>query len=239
MNEMALKWFKSIGKEQIQTFQDNFATSYNISMCLLTVEGEPLTVWSNESLICYRLGKLNPDRCMAHRKKAIETMLLKGKPIIDRCYTGLSLFLCPVFYKEEIIAFFMGGMVSLSDEKNDVFEALSVKKMDEKDFVNILNLLTSIVSMLSFVVNLSDNDNNKNNRLHNVLIKEFSLSERELSIVDLLIERKSNNDIAKYLFISEKTVKTHVSNILRKMNAKNRTDVLFICKELESKDQMR
>jgi len=36
---------------------------------------------------------------------------------------------------------------------------------------------------------------------------------------------RSNRDIAKALFISEKTVKTHVSNILDKLNLKDRTQL--------------
>lgn len=233
MNEMALKWLKSIGKEQVQTFQDNFAASYNISMCLLSIDGEPLTVWSNESLLCYKLQKNNYNRCISHRKKAIEAMLLKGKPIIDHCYTGLSYFLCPIFLGSDIIAFFIGGMVSLSEERNQIFDAFSINHIDKSEFNNALNLLFSIVSMINMTEEFAENDEKKDS-LHARLIKDYNLSDRELSITDLLSERKSNNDIAKTLFISEKTVKTHVSNILRKMNAKNRTDVLLICKELET-----
>ena len=42
----------------------------------------------------------------------------------------------------------------------------------------------------------------------------------------------SNNEIAEHLFISESTVKTHVSNILAKLNAKRRTEAIKIGREL-------
>lgn len=50
-----------------------------------------------------------------------------------------------------------------------------------------------------------------------------SLSERELEVLFLLGEAKSNQEIADELFIGIKTVKTHVSNILQKLGLEDRT----------------
>src|SRR5262249_31324598 len=44
------------------------------------------------------------------------------------------------------------------------------------------------------------------------------LSERELEVLRLIADGKSNDDIATQLVISEKTVKSHVSNILSKLH---------------------
>ena len=49
------------------------------------------------------------------------------------------------------------------------------------------------------------------------------LSERELDVLKLIAEGQSNNDIAESLFISPKTVKSHVSNILGKLHLGDRT----------------
>lgn len=50
----------------------------------------------------------------------------------------------------------------------------------------------------------------------------YNLTERELDVLKFLAKNYSNKDIAKELWLSESTVKTHVSNILRKLNKKNR-----------------
>jgi NarL family two-component system response regulator LiaR len=50
-----------------------------------------------------------------------------------------------------------------------------------------------------------------------------SLTVREIKVLRLIAEGLSNHDIAKKLFISEPTVRTHVSNILRKLHLDNRT----------------
>jgi DNA-binding NarL/FixJ family response regulator len=53
--------------------------------------------------------------------------------------------------------------------------------------------------------------------------KEKKLTARELEVLNLIAEGKINKEIAKELFISEKTVKNHVSNIFRKLNVSDRT----------------
>lgn len=64
--------------------------------------------------------------------------------------------------------------------------------------------------------------------LHNLQEKETrpkaNLSKRELQVLDLVSQGKSNGDIARSLFISTCTVKFHVSSILSKLNVKNRTE---------------
>ena len=50
------------------------------------------------------------------------------------------------------------------------------------------------------------------------------LTSREIDVLRLMAEGKTNGDIARVLFVSEGTVKFHVKNILRKMQASNRAD---------------
>src|SRR5436190_18411544 len=51
---------------------------------------------------------------------------------------------------------------------------------------------------------------------------EFSLTQRENDILELLAEGKSNREIAGRLFLSEKTVKAHLAAVFRKLGVANR-----------------
>jgi two-component system response regulator DegU len=50
-----------------------------------------------------------------------------------------------------------------------------------------------------------------------------ALTQRELEVLQLIVNGKSNREIADTLIISEKTVKNHVTNILRKLDLSDRT----------------
>ncbi|WP_042427101.1 response regulator [Streptacidiphilus anmyonensis] len=50
-----------------------------------------------------------------------------------------------------------------------------------------------------------------------------TLTEREQEVLGLIADGRSNREIARALTLSEKTVKTHVSNILMKLDLQDRT----------------
>jgi DNA-binding NarL/FixJ family response regulator len=58
------------------------------------------------------------------------------------------------------------------------------------------------------------------------------LSQRERTILGALAEGKPNKEIAKQLFITERTVKFHVSSVMRHLGARNRTHAVIIAEQL-------
>ena len=62
-------------------------------------------------------------------------------------------------------------------------------------------------------------------------IEELEISKREYEVLKGISLGLSNKEIADKLFISESTIKTHVSNLLLKLNAKRRTQAIQIAKD--------
>lgn len=64
--------------------------------------------------------------------------------------------------------------------------------------------------------------------LKDVLIRE-GLSNREAEVAELVTQGLSNKEVANRLFVTEKTVKFHLTNIYKKMNVKSRAQLIVWC----------
>lgn len=64
-------------------------------------------------------------------------------------------------------------------------------------------------------------------------VAALGLSPRELEILDLVAAGQANKDIARTLGISPNTVKTHVANVLLKLEAPRRTQAIAKARELQ------
>lgn len=60
----------------------------------------------------------------------------------------------------------------------------------------------------------------------------YDLTKKEIQICKLLIQNNTNIQISERCFISQNTVKTHLSNIYRKLNVHSRRDVLILFQTL-------
>jgi DNA-binding CsgD family transcriptional regulator len=61
----------------------------------------------------------------------------------------------------------------------------------------------------------------------------FKLTEREMQVLGLVKAGRTNREIARRLYISESTASVHVSNILTKLDAKNRVEAAAIAHRLD------
>lgn len=52
------------------------------------------------------------------------------------------------------------------------------------------------------------------------------LTNREREVFELLVQDKTTKEIAGQLFVSEKTVRNHISNVMKKLNVKGRSQAV-------------
>jgi two-component system, NarL family, response regulator LiaR len=75
-------------------------------------------------------------------------------------------------------------------------------------------------------------ETNKPFRLDEANLEKLGISRREYEVLELIAAGHSNQEIAEKLFVSTSTVKTHVSNVLVKLDARRRTQAIQRAKEL-------
>lgn len=56
--------------------------------------------------------------------------------------------------------------------------------------------------------------------------KKPLLTNREREVFELLVKDKTTKEIAQLLFISEKTVRNHISNVIQKLGVKGRSQAV-------------
>jgi DNA-binding NarL/FixJ family response regulator len=111
-----------------------------------------------------------------------------------------------------------------------------------------LEVIVAIVAFIFFFVGLyfnyqaqkkaaskkiSSDDIHSKNKIDYEQLKKTGITQREHEVLLKMAEGLSNQEIASALFLSESTIKTHVSNILFKLDAKRRTQAIQIAKQLK------
>ncbi|ACV64011.1 transcriptional regulator, LuxR family [Desulfofarcimen acetoxidans DSM 771] len=99
-----------------------------------------------------------------------------------------------------------------------------VKAVELACIAGLFYIPASLKKMISFIE--TDEELTNNYVMKGNLANGNTLTRREMEILQLIAISLSNREIAKRLFISEPTVKTHVSNILRKLGQQNRSQAI-------------
>ena len=215
-----------IDKEKLQTFQDRFASSYGVSMVFLDLSGQSVTVNSQNSLLCYTVEKEHPARCRENFQMDLESMH-NGESFIHICPFGIVCLYIPVYFNNQLAAYVaVGGMTYensiLPDNLKNRFHITSYNKETVQNIQSLLESLLRLINM-GFSTQLTDKTAVQEEKIRS---QDVPISRREHEVVKLLCIGCSNKEIAQKLGISEPTVKTHISNVLTKLNLHDRTQIV-------------
>ncbi|GAA3594869.1 response regulator transcription factor [Flavivirga amylovorans] len=100
-----------------------------------------------------------------------------------------------------------------------------------------MEFVITIIAIVFFIVGIYINKKslhkpqNISKDINHKKIKALEITSREYEVLQAISKGLSNKEIAEKLFLSESTIKTHVSNLLVKLNAKRRTQAVQIAKD--------
>lgn len=101
-----------------------------------------------------------------------------------------------------------------------------------------IELVISLVALVFLGIGLYINRRTQKEGLQDIQtvdfkkLKELGISNREYEVLVEISNGLSNKEIGEKLHISESTIKTHVSNLLVKLDAKRRTQAIQKAKKL-------
>jgi len=161
----------------------------------------------------------------AHRADIIiMDISLPGKSGIDITkelstkYPDLKVLILSMFTEEEFIynAIKAGakGYLPKNSKQEDLLTAITAIQNGEEFF----SPLISKVLMNSYVKKIRNENNFENDK--------EKLSKREMEILQLVVKGFSNKEISEKLFISIRTVETHKTHVLQKLNLKSTVDLV-------------
>ena len=128
-------------------------------------------------------------------------------------------------------------MLTASEDEKDVMSALQaganayiLKGIGGKELVDIIRRVSLGETVISpgLASNILAHSYNKKPKPENSLLDK--LNDRENTILKALERGLTNKQIADELFLSEKTIKHYMSNILQKLQVKNRVQAALIAK---------
>lgn len=229
------RWLKTIGKEKVQSLQDMLANIFNVSICLLDLNGKAITVRSKPLLICYHIRKTKGEFCRQEFEKSIEKCKREKQAANHECYFGLKYFMCPVFSAGKIVAILhCGGFYENENQLPDKLKLhFQVPVMPSTQAEDVYKLLTKIIEVMDVNLSVGKGSNEPEENITNseYALFEEKLSSREYEVAVLVSGGCSNKVIADKLCISEKTVKTHISNILSKLEVKDRMQIMLLARK--------
>jgi DNA-binding CsgD family transcriptional regulator len=116
----------------------------------------------------------------------------------------------------------LAALVIVSVLVFNVFQFSAYYGFVQVNYINSLLLMPFIALVISFGFILGKAKQQPENKFVEVC---FQLTSREKEIVELLLQGKKNQEIADHLFVELSTVKTHINNIYKKTDAKNRREL--------------
>lgn len=222
-------WYKLLTADtaaRLQEVQDSMAYFSKISISLTDSKITPYTIPSNQQLCSY--NDLCKDNCSLMTLRGISEAAKRLEPVVVNCPKGLTLTVVPLGdlhteTRSAPLAYLCIGKVFIGEDRENSKKPVFTLKEYQKITGNVSKVFELIFILISRG-NLIPSDLTASGQY--LGIKDYTvLTKRELEILKMIGTGLSNRAIARKLYISDSTVKTHITNILDKLEMNNRTEL--------------
>lgn len=178
----------------------------------------------------------------------------QGKPVVFDCHLGLKNFAIPITIAEDYVGCSIGGQVLTQPPDEKYYRKIAKEfKINEDEYIaalrnvkilseekikvasELLFLLSNSLAAVAYANSHLAKAGIDYGTLRNIAMEKWffsnygkvkrPISAREYDVLKLLVQGKTNLEIAKELFISVHTAKAHVSSILEKFEVEDRVQV--------------
>lgn len=217
---------------KIQYLQDLYSKHYQLSISLYDLDGANFLIPSNYSLFCCQTCTGDKTFCKNFLSKLLRQVKKQSASLLTTCPFGLSVAIFPLGLCLETNTtsqadyYMVVGKTKLSNDESVFSEEPqppnSFKgEISLEEFKEITKIIAFNMDMIFSLVKLGGISLHKKKAIKK---EDYAkLTQREKEILHLVSIGMSNQEIAGALFISDHTVKVHISNILKKLQMNNRT----------------
>lgn len=203
------------------------ATLYLVDNCLLARISKKRSLERSEYSVT---GDFNTvEECLCATKKFPTDVILLDTDLITTDILHAIAHLKKISPKTKIIVIssFLGDKSALNTLSNGISAYISKEKRE----VNFLNILDTVVKgefhidieMANQIFDdVTQNEKEELCMLTDKSLFEDNLTQREMEVLKLMIDGKTNSQIAREIIISTNTAKAHVGNILSKLSVTDR-----------------
>lgn len=207
-----------MNKIKIILVDDHEIVRDGIKSLLLNNENiEIISEASNSEELYKSLGSNAPDLIIMDISLPGKSGIEITKELSDES-PELKVLILSMFTEEEFIfnAIKAGakGYLPKNSKQEDLIKAINIIQNGEEFFSPLISevVMKSYIKKIRSKKNINPNQNN--------------LSTRELEVLKLIAEGITNKEISEKLFISIRTVETHKTHILQKLNLKSTVDLV-------------
>lgn len=144
--------------------------------------------------------------------------------VLDRTPDARVVILTSQIDEDTVVSSIMAGAVGYLLKRTDIRALLlAIRVVASGESLLHPEVTTRVLNRLKDTVRYEDSPHEEDSPLDNATTRV--LSKREAEVFPLVVEGWTNKDIAEELFISENTVRNHVSHILHKLGVTRRAQL--------------